>query len=249
VKRLIQENPPAEASGLGRPRVATKPPESETRVNGNGHPVNGHASNGALNGHRNGAVPRSAFAVFARNFFRHPKALGTIFPSSRFLVRRALQPIPWENCRTIVEYGPGVGHFTREILRRMRADASLTAIEINSEFVHYLNAAHPDPRLSVVQGSAADAREIMRARGCESVDCVISGIPFSTFPASLTRAIIGATHDILAPGGTLLIYQISSAVLPYLQETFGHVEREFEPLNPLPTRLFRCRRQAPQSGN
>ena len=61
--------------------------------------------------------------LFASNFLRHPHMLGSIVPSSRHLVNAVLAPIDWHRARVIVEYGPGVGTFTAEILRRMRHDA------------------------------------------------------------------------------------------------------------------------------
>src|SRR5687767_10748196 len=72
--------------------------------------------------------------LFARTFFRNPRMLGSIVPSSRFLIRKLLRPIDWSRARVIVEYGPGVGTITREALRRMRPDATLIAIETNDEF-------------------------------------------------------------------------------------------------------------------
>jgi hypothetical protein len=66
--------------------------------------------------------------LFVRNFFCHPRMLGSIIPSSRFLIRQLLAPVEWSRARVIVEYGPGVGVITREILRRMRSDATLIAI-------------------------------------------------------------------------------------------------------------------------
>src|SRR4029077_11664514 len=50
--------------------------------------------------------------LFARNFFRPPRMLGSIIPSSRFLIRQLLQPVDWQAARVIVEYGPGVGNIT-----------------------------------------------------------------------------------------------------------------------------------------
>ena len=39
--------------------------------------------------------PRIAeLALFGRNFFRHPKMLGSVIPSSRFLVQRLLKVVP-----------------------------------------------------------------------------------------------------------------------------------------------------------
>src|ERR1700692_749825 len=93
-----------------------------------GHAVSNkqHISSRARSGHA---------LLFARNFFRHPRMLGSIVPSSRFLIKQLLEPVDWAQARVIVEYGPGVGSITTEILRRMRPDASLIAIETNPEFV------------------------------------------------------------------------------------------------------------------
>ena len=72
--------------------------------------------------------PLGETLLFARNFLRHPNMLGSIIPSSRFLVEQVLGPVDWGRARVIVEYGPGVGTFTCEILRRMRSDAQLVAM-------------------------------------------------------------------------------------------------------------------------
>src|SRR5215469_13027778 len=103
--------------------------------------------------------PRGNVLLFARNFFRHPRMLGSIVPSSRFLIKQLLEPINWGRARVIVEYGPGVGGITAEVLRRMRADATLIAIEMNPDFVRYLRSTIEDRRLQVVQGSAAQVDE------------------------------------------------------------------------------------------
>src|SRR6201993_1796821 len=99
-------------------------------------------------------APRGDALLFARNFFRHPRMLGSIVPSSRFLIKQLLEPIDWRRARVIVEYGPGVGGITAEVLRHMRGDAALIAIETNPEFVNYLRGSITDARLHVVAGSA-----------------------------------------------------------------------------------------------
>ena len=73
-------------------------------------------------------APKGDAFLFFRNFFRHPRMLGSIIPSSRFLIKQLLEPIDWDKARVIVEYGPGGGGSTAEILRRMRPDARLVAI-------------------------------------------------------------------------------------------------------------------------
>jgi phospholipid N-methyltransferase len=188
---------------------------------------------------RNGDV-----LLFARNFFRHPRMLGSIVPSSRFLIRQLLHPVDWTRARVIVEYGPGVGGITAEVLRRMRPDAVLIAIEMNPDFVTFLRRAFSDERLQVIEGSAVAVDEILRRCGHARADYIISGIPFSTIPASLRERILRKTCDLLEPGGAFLVYQFSTRVLEDLKRIFGYVGRRFEPLNVLPAHLFFCQPEA-----
>src|SRR6266702_7604655 len=130
-------------------------------------------------------TPSGPALLFARNFFRHPRMLGSIVPSSRFLIKQLLEPIDWARARVIVEYGPGVGGITAEILRRMRPDARLIAIEMNPEFVSFLRKTLVDERFQVVEGSAADVRDIMEKFGLSKADNIISGIPLGSMPQAV----------------------------------------------------------------
>ncbi|MBV8496704.1 MAG: methyltransferase domain-containing protein [Gammaproteobacteria bacterium] len=166
--------------------------------------------------------------------------LGSIVPSSRFLIKQLLEPIDWTRAGVIVEYGPGVGGITLELLRHMRADAVLIAIEMNPDFVSYLRSTIGDSRLQVVAGSAEAVGDILRRRGHQRADYIISGIPFSTIEAPMRERILRNTRDALDPAGAFLVYQFSTRVLEDLRRFFGYVGRRFEPLNVLPAHLFIC---------
>ena len=190
---------------------------------------------------RNKKVLRPEQALlFARNFFKHPKMLGSLIPSSRFLIDEVLKQVDWKKAQIIVEYGPGVGSFTAEILRRMRPDATLVVFETNDEFCRFLSNSFSDARLHVIHKSAAEVEVMLGKLGCTHADYVISGIPFSTMPEAACDRILRITHSILHPEGAFLVYQFSCRVLPYLERVFGQVHRGFELLNILPARLFYC---------
>ena len=178
--------------------------------------------------------------LFARNFFRHPRMLGSIVPSSRFLIKQLLQPVDWNRASVIVEYGPGVGGITAEVLRRMRPDATLIAIETNPAFVSFLRSSLQDARLHVFEASAENVDQILRQLGKSKASYIISGIPFSTIPAPVRERILRKTCEVLEPGGAFLVYQFSTRVLQDLKRIFGYVRRRFEPLNVLPAHLFFC---------
>ena len=177
--------------------------------------------------------------MFAYNFVKHPWMLGSVIPSSPFLVRKVLGRVDWPRVERVIEYGPGVGTFTREILRRLGKDGSLTVFETNRDFVQWLGRID-DPRLRVVHGSAEEARTVLAGT---KVDYAISGIPFKHFPGRMRRAIVEMTHDVLRPGGHFLVYQFSRSVRPILESTFGPVEEDFEPLNLMPARIYSCCRK------
>jgi phospholipid N-methyltransferase len=178
--------------------------------------------------------------LFVSNFLRHPYMLGSIIPSSRFLVNQVLEPIDWRRARVIVEYGPGVGTMTSEILRRMRHDAHLVAIETNLDFVRYLRSALPDPRLHIAHGSAADVQCVLNQLGFSRASYVVSGIPLGSMPETVRADIVAKTRAALEPGGAFHVYQFTSRVLPVLRRTFRYVSRSFEGRNLPPAQVFVC---------
>jgi phospholipid N-methyltransferase len=115
--------------------------------------------------------------LFAKNFLQHPRMLGSLIPSSRFLIDRLLSRVDWKRARTIVEYGPGVGTITAHILSRMSPDARLVVFEMNEDFVNYLARVFPDPRLHVVHGSAETVQRELDRLKLDGADYIISGIP------------------------------------------------------------------------
>jgi phospholipid N-methyltransferase len=178
--------------------------------------------------------------LFARNFLKHPRMLGSVIPSSRFLINGLLKHIEWKRARVIVEYGPGVGTITTEILKRLDRDGKLIVFETNGDFVEFLEATLQDPRVHIVHGSAERVDTVLAELGLSGADYVISGIPFSVMPPEVRVNILRTTHSVLDPRGRFLVYQFSPAVSPHLSEVFSEVRKGFEPFNILPAWLFFC---------
>lgn len=170
--------------------------------------------------------------------------IGSLIPSSRFLVDRLLQQIDWDRAKVIVEYGPGVGTITTAILKRLSPGAVLVAIEMNDDFVELLRRQNRDPRLKVIHGSAADVGTVLKKLGYDGADYIVSGIPYTTMPEDVRVRVMRESRTALNPCGALLIYQFTRAVLPYLLREFGSVRTGFEPLNVLPAQLFTCEKTA-----
>ena len=175
---------------------------------------------------------------FFRGFLKHPVMVGSIIPSSRILIERMLRPVDWKTTKLFVEYGPGVGTFTRPLLEKMGEEAKLIAIDTNPDFIKFLRRSIDDPRFVPVTGSAADVEAIVREHGFDHADYVLSGLPFSTLPPGVGDAIGAATSRVLRKGGAFLVYQFSPKVLDFLKPHFKRIDRGFEWINVPPATLF-----------
>jgi phospholipid N-methyltransferase len=186
------------------------------------------------------AEPISAATLFARNFFKYPAMLGSVVPSSRFLVKDIMGQIDWDRARVVVEFGPGVGTITREVLKRLRPDAVLVVIELNEDFVQYLSTTIRDPRLRVIHGSAAHVRRVLAEQGLAPADYIISSLPYSLLPENVRREIVAESRHALKAKGSLLVFQYNRTLLPYLKSSFSSVKLNFQLFNILPALIFHC---------
>ena len=175
---------------------------------------------------------------FLRGFFKNPVMVGSVIPSSRVLIEKMLRPVDWANTMLFVEYGPGVGTFTRPILENLRDDATLVTIDTNPDFTRFLRESIDDPRLVAVTGSAADIEKVLADRGFAKADYVLSGLPFSTLPPGVGEAIAQATAAAIRPGGAFLVYQFNPKVRDFIEPHFERIDRGFEWVNVPPATLF-----------
>jgi phospholipid N-methyltransferase len=164
--------------------------------------------------------------------------VGSVIPSSRRLIDKMLGPVDWDSTKLFVEYGPGVGTFTRIILDRLPEDARLVTIDTNPEFTAFLKESIDDVRLIAVTASAADIEKVLSERGLPAADYILSGLPFSTLPPGVGDAIGAATARAIRPGGAFLVYQFSPKVRDFIAPVFDRLDRGFEWVNVPPATLF-----------
>jgi phospholipid N-methyltransferase len=185
--------------------------------------------------------------AFFSGFLKRPKEVGSVIPSSRFLERRIVASAELANAKTVVELGPGTGGTTRALLRAMRPDATLLAIEINPHFAVLLKNRIHDPRLVVHHGSATDIAAIVDKHDLPAPDVVLSGIPFSTMPRQLGLDILNSVDAGLAAGGRFVAYQFRDRVETLGREVFGPARKKLEIRNVPPMRVYRWDKASPIS--
>lgn len=147
----------------------------------------------------------SAFAYLSN--LLQDRYVASVMPTSRFAVEKICSRVDLGSARVVIEYGPGTGVFTRALLRRMRPDARLVAIERNEALSNLLRRNCRDPRLQIYNDCAGNIIEIARRSGAGQADCVLSGIPFSFLQPATRVELLRNTYRILRKGGTFLAYQ------------------------------------------
>src|SRR3989344_5497970 len=85
--------------------------------------------------------------LFLSAFLEKPREIGSVIPSSRFLVKELLKSVDFKNAKCIVEYGPGTGRVTKEILKRARKECKVLSFEINRKMYLHLRKSVNDKRL------------------------------------------------------------------------------------------------------
>src|SRR5438046_1346229 len=119
-------------------------------------------------------------AIFLKRFLQRPFQVASIIPSSRALVRRVTSKMDFSEPRMIVEYGPGEGCHTREIVRQMHPDSHVILFELDAELAQHLEDQFGgDSRITILNADAASlSRELVKC-GHRHCDYIVSGIPFS----------------------------------------------------------------------
>jgi phosphatidylethanolamine/phosphatidyl-N-methylethanolamine N-methyltransferase len=181
--------------------------------------------------------------IFLQQFLKHPRQVGSVIPSSRYLEQRVVTLAGISGARVIVELGTGTGGITRAVLRAMAPDARLVGIEINPRFQELLTRIG-DPRLIPHFGSAAELAEVLQRHALPAPDAVISGIPFSTMDRRLGSRILEVIAETLAPGGRFVAYQVSAQVARLARPVLGVPRRQIELRNIPPMRVYRWDRPA-----
>ncbi len=176
--------------------------------------------------------------VALSEFMRNPSAVGSAFPASMKMVDHLLKPLDWTEIELLIEYGPGSGRFTFEILRRLRGDAQLVAIETGAEFAKSLRSDCEDRRLIVIEGSAAEVNRHLHRHGLGQADCIVTGLPFSTLGPREGEVIMRETALALKPCGKLAAYQMRTAIRPLIERHFSDLRDAYEWWNIPPCHLY-----------
>ncbi len=173
---------------------------------------------------------------FIKEFIKNWREVGAITPSSKFLVKKMLKPIDFKRAKMIVEFGPGSGCITRELLKKMSSNSKLIVFESNSDFYQKLKNIN-DSRMTIFNESAINLKKRLNE---QSPDYIISGIPLTNLLSKDKKNLLLFSYKILASQGRFIQFQYSLESLKLLKNIFNEVSIDFTPLNIPPAFVFSC---------
>ncbi len=148
-----------------------------------------------------------SLVTFATGALGNLKQTAAVAPSSKKLAKAMVEPLHSTPRRCVIEFGPGTGVVTREILRCMPPDSVLLAFEINPQFVEYLREAIRDDRLQVVSAGAETAAAELERRGISEVDAVVSSLGIANMETADVDAIFRPLKAFLNSHGAITQFQ------------------------------------------
>lgn len=145
---------------------------------------------------------------FFLEYMKNPRRIGAVAPSGQQLVAKMVEHIPFEQAKVIVEYGPGTGVFTKEIVRRLGPHTTFIIIEQNQSLYHTLcQEIGTVDNVFLYNDDAGNINAILGERGFTQVDTIISGLPFASLPTAVSRRIMEQTSIALADKGEFITFQ------------------------------------------
>lgn len=136
---------------------------------------------------------------FFIQYITHPRTVGAILPSSKRLAGKMIDNINFADCKCIVEFGPGTGIFTKEILKKRNENTIFFLIEYNKEFYNILVSKYGQLKnVHIINDSAENITHYIKEYGIESVDYIVSGLPFAKADNTVTVHITNLREKIEA---------------------------------------------------
>lgn len=171
-------------------------------------------------------------------FFRNPKTIGSVLPSSSFLANKMTDNINWGKANLIVELGAGTGVITDIIYRNRLDTCSVVVAEVDADMHKALKNKYP----KIHHLKEADAvKSFLKNNHKQKADYVISSLPFAIWPKDVTENIIQDIAHSIDVHGELVLFQYSPYIYPILKKHFAKVSFSLVLLNIPPAIVYKCK--------
>lgn len=133
---------------------------------------------------------------FLKEFVTKPQEIGAIAPSSPELAKELLAGVNWSAVEAVIEYGPGLGAITEELLHHTQGK-DFFVIELNETYADSFQKRYP--QVPLYRDSVANVVEVVKDRALDAVDCIVSGLPWANFSEAVQDELLDATLQVMSP--------------------------------------------------
>lgn len=170
------------------------------------------------------------------------RTVGAVAPSSKYLADKMLSKVDFATAKVIVEYGPGTGVFTKEILKRKRLETKLFVVERNQAFSDVLIKKYAHHQgVYLINDSVEHIETILKQHKVKQVDYIVSGLPFAALPVHVSEKILTSTARLLGTHGAFITFQYTMLKKNYMHGFFKHITITKEYRNLPPAYVFYCK--------
>ena len=176
---------------------------------------------------------------FLKEWWRNPKSVGALFPSSKCLARAMTRPLSrvlrsgiFKGQIRVLEAGPGTGAFTEVILtilkKHCKGSFIFDAVEFNPKFCKKLEKRFEGEPVRIHNASIADWSPDY------DYHFIISGLPFNSLGYPIVDGALSNYEKLIKPGGVVSYFEyycgatilknwyhfvcLLSKIFPYLDE-------------------------------
>ncbi|MBW9173451.1 class I SAM-dependent methyltransferase [Clostridium estertheticum] len=179
---------------------------------------------------------------FIKEFIKKPNFIGAVAPSSEYLAKKMIEDINFKECNCIIEYGPGTGVFTEKLIARKKENTLLLVIENNKEFCEGLLSMYGYKKnVKIINDGAENIKKYLKQYNIKQVDYVVSGLPFTVLPVSISNTILKNTKEILSNEGEFITFQYSLLKKNFFKNYFNSVKVKKAMINLPPAYVLKCR--------
>ena len=179
---------------------------------------------------------------FLIEYFKSPRTVGAIVPSSEMLANKMINDIDFENAGCIVEYGPGTGVFTDKLVEKKKSDTILLLVECNKEFCKQLKERYNGyDNIILINDSAENIDKYLEEYNIKKVDYIISGLPFTSLPKKVSNKILRRTSNILNKDGLFITFQYTRFKKEFIAGHFEEMGLERVMRNVPPAYVLKCK--------
>ncbi|WP_042196048.1 class I SAM-dependent methyltransferase [Paenibacillus camerounensis] len=178
--------------------------------------------------------------LFLQRFMKSPKNVGSVAPSSRFLAKKMVNQVDWDEVKAAAELGSGTGPITRYIQSNVNPNANVFLFETDPVMRKKLRMHYPR---FTCHANATRLVHTIHQKNIIHLDCIFSGLPFFNFERELRDTLVDQIVHALKPGGMFIAFQYSLQMKKQLSEHFIIEDIKYVPLNMPPAFVYVCRKK------